>query len=83
MNEELYKNLQHDPSLLLSSYVSYEIVYYGSTSAKNSGDFADAKRAIREKYGKSVHGKVNINCRQIVIKREHMGNACHLHNIFI
>ena len=76
MEETWYGNLQHDPSLLLSSYVTYEVVYYGSTACKNSGDLADAKRAIREKFGKSITGKMNINCRQIVIKREHMELYC-------
>ena len=76
MESQTYGNLLHDPSLLLSNYVQYEIVYYGSTPSKNSGDLPDAKRAIRQKFGKSVVGKMNINCRQIVIKQEHMELYC-------
>jgi hypothetical protein len=57
--EDPYSNLQHDPSLLLSSCVSYEIFYYGSTICKTAGDYNDAKRAIKDKFGKRSKGKGN------------------------
>ena len=58
----------HDPSLLLSSAVTYDIYYHGTTSCKGSGDLTDAKRALCQFHGKSTLSTISINCRQIVIK---------------
>ena len=58
----------HDPSLLLSSAVTYDIYYHGTTSCKGSGDLTDAKRALGQFHGKSTLSTISINCRQIVIK---------------
>ncbi|CAG5082412.1 Oidioi.mRNA.OKI2018_I69.PAR.g10120.t1.cds [Oikopleura dioica] len=58
----------HDPSLLLSSAVTYDIYYHGTTSCKGTGDKTDAKRALDQFHGKSSQSTISINCRQIVIK---------------
>ena len=58
----------HDPSLLLSSAVTYDIYYHGTTSCKGTGDKADARRALDQFHGKSSQSTISINCRQIVIK---------------
>ncbi|CBY19212.1 unnamed protein product [Oikopleura dioica] len=58
----------HDPSLLLSSAVTYDIYYHGTTSCKGAGDQTDAKRALSQFHGKSTLSTISINCRQIVIK---------------
>lgn len=71
--DDLYRNLQHDPSVLLSSHASYDVIYHGSVRCRNSGDFEEAKRAYKdENFGKSHTGRINVNCRQIIIKREHV-----------
>ena len=71
--DDLYRNLQHDPSVLLSSHASYDVIYHGSVRCRNSGDFEEAKRAYKEEnFGKSHTGRINVNCRQIIIKREHV-----------
>ena len=44
------KSWLHDPSVILSSSVLYEVIYLGSVNARNSGDKNDAQRALGGKF---------------------------------
>ena len=40
----------HDPSVILSSSVHYEVIYLGSVNARGSGECRDAHRALSGKF---------------------------------
>ena len=80
------KSWLHDPSVILSSSVLYDVIYLGSVNARNSGDKNDAQRALGGKFylsflplsskleslrGKRHHATIRVNCRQFSISANH------------
>ena len=44
------KGWLHDPSVILSSAVLYEVIYLGCVNARGSGDKMDAQRALTGEF---------------------------------